>query len=208
MLDNPVRGRFNAWFFAALEDYMHRQYADIKPRLLRDAPSVLVELGPGSGASLRYLRSGTRLIAFEPNLYMHPILKRRARQYGIDLDLRGLCGEEIDLPPASADFVFGFCVLCSVRQPEQVIAEVRRILKRGGRFACIEHIAAPDGSPIRRVQRLLRKPWRWLFEGCDLCRDTGTKLRASGFSRVEVEPLVLPNMFAPIRPQIAALCVK
>lgn len=208
MSRHPIRGRFNAWFFKALDGYMHSQYADIKPRLLHEAPSVVVELGPGSGANLRYLRPGTRLIAFEPNLYMHPILRQRARQYGIDLDLRALTGEELDLPTGSADFVFTSLVLCSAQQPEKVIAEVRRVLKRGGRFACIEHVVAPDGSPIRGVQRLLRKPWKWIFEGCDLCRDTGRKLRSSGFSRVEVVPLELPKMFKPIRHQIAALCEK
>jgi SAM-dependent methyltransferase len=208
MLDHPVRGRFNAWFFQALDGYMHSRYAEIKPRLLRGAPPVMVELGPGSGGSLRYLRPGTRLIAFEPNQYMHPILRRRARQYGIDLDLRGLAGEETDLPAGSADFVFSTNVLCSVRQPDKVLAEVQRILKVGGRFACIEHVAAPDDSPESGVQRVLRKPWQWIFEGCDLCRDTGSHLRASGFARVEVEPLVLPDMFSPIRHQIAAICVK
>jgi hypothetical protein len=58
------------------------------------------------------------------------------------------------------------------------------------------------------VQRLLRKPWKWTFTGCDLCRDTGASLRASGFSRIELQPLVLPNMFTPIRHQIAAVCVN
>jgi SAM-dependent methyltransferase len=204
----PIRGRFNAWFFRALDCYMHSQYADIKPRLLREAPSVMVELGPGSGTNLRYLRPGTRLIAFEPNLYMHPNLRRRAREYGIDLDLRGTSGEDIDLPSASVDFVFSSCVLCSVGRPEKVIAEVRRVLRHGGRFACIEHVAAPEGSPIQGVQRLLRKPWQWIFAGCDLCRDTGTRLLGAGFAEVDVQPLELPKMFVPIRPQIAAVCVK
>lgn len=208
MIDDPIRGRFNAWFFEALDGYMHRQYADIKPRLLREAPSVVVELGPGSGANLRYLRPGTRLIAFEPNQYMHPILQRRAEHFGIDLDLRDVTGESLDLASASVDFVFSSHVLCTARQPEKVISEVRRVLRRGGRFACIEHVAAPEGSPIQGVQRLLRKPWQWIFEGCDLCRDTGSRLRAAGFAAVDVQPLELPNMFVPIRPQIATVCVK
>ena len=70
MIDNPVRGRFNAWFFAALDGYMHWKYADIKSRLFEQAPPVVVELGPGSGANLRYLPRGSRLIAIEPNRHM------------------------------------------------------------------------------------------------------------------------------------------
>ncbi len=208
MIDNPIRGRFNAWFLAALDGYMHWKYAGIKSGLFKQAPSVVVELGPGPGANLRYLPRGTRLIAIEPNRHMHPILQERARQRGIELDLRGLAGEQMDLPSESVDFVFGSLVLCTVDNPKQVIAEVLRVLKPGGYFACVEHVEAPAGSAIRRLQHFVRRPWKWAFEGCDLCRDTGATLRSSGFSSVEVKPLILPTMFIPIRHQITALCIK
>ena len=208
MNDNPVRSRFNAWFLSALDGYMHWKYADIKSALLKNAPAVLVELGPGSGANFRYLPRGTRLIAIEPNKYMHPRLKRRANQLGIDLDLRVLDGEQLDLASQSVDFVFGSLVLCTVEQPRQVISEVRRVLRPGGRFACIEHVEAPVGSSIRRLQHAIRGPWKWVFEGCDLCRDTAEMLRTSGFSRVDVSPIVVPTMFIPIRHQITAMCVN
>ena len=208
MIDNPVRGRLNAWFFAALDGYMHRKYAGIKSRLLADAPPVVVELGPGAGANLRYLRAGTRLIAVEPNVRMHDVLRRRAREFGIELDLRGLSGEQLDLPSASADFVFSSLVLCSVDSPDQVLAEVRRVLRPGGRFSCVEHVAAPAGSKINGLQRAIKRPWKWVFEGCDLCRDTGGTLRSAGFARVDVQPLVLPTVVVPIRHQIAATCIN
>lgn len=208
MIDNPVRGRFNAWFFAALEGYMHGKYAGIKSRLLAGVPPVIVEIGPGSGANLRYLPAGTRLIAIEPNLHMHAALRRRAEQCGIDLDLRGLAGENLDLPSASVDFVFSSLVLCSVDKPDQVLSEIRRVLRPGGRFACIEHVVAPRGSGIHGLQRLIKRPWRWVFEGCNLCRDTGSTLRSAGFAQVDIQTLVLPTVFVPIRPQIAAVCIN
>jgi ubiquinone/menaquinone biosynthesis C-methylase UbiE len=208
MIDNPVRSRFNAWFFAALDGYMHRKYAGIKSALLKNAPAVVVELGPGSGVTLRYLSRGTTLIAIEPNKYMHRRLTQRANHLGIDLDLRGLAGEQIDLAAQSVDFVFSSLVLCSVEQPRQVISEVRRILKSGGRFACVEHVEAPAGTAIRRLQRTIREPWKWVFEGCDLCRDTGEMLKTAGFSEVDVVPIVVSTIFIPIRHQITAMCVK
>jgi len=208
VIDNAVRGRFNAWFLAALDGYMHWKYSDIKQRLLERAPQVVVELGPGSGANLRYLSRGTRLIAIEPNRHMHPILRRRAKECGIELDLRGLAGEKLDLPSASVDFVFSALVLCSVEEPERVIAEVRRVLRPGGRFACVEHVAAPAGSSTHGIQRLIRRQWKWVFEGCDLCRDTASTLRSSGFAQVEVQSIVMPTILVPIRHQIAALCVN
>jgi SAM-dependent methyltransferase len=208
VIDNPIRGRFNAWFFEALDGYMHRKYSGIKSQLLEQAPATVVELGSGAGANLRYLPRSCRLIAIEPNVRMHSALRRRAAERGIELDLRGLRGEELDIPTGSVDFVFSSLVLCSVERPEQVISEVRRILKPGGRFACVEHVVAPEGSTILTMQQLIRRPWKWLFEGCELCRDTGATLRSSGFSRVDVQSLVLPTIFIPIRHQIAAMCVN
>lgn len=208
MIDNPVRGRFNAWLFAALDSYMHRKYANIKSNLLANIPSVVVELGSGSGANLRYLPVGTRLIAIEPNRQMHDVLRRQAQRYGIDLDLRSLAGEELDIPSASVDFVFSSLVLCSVDRPEQVLAEVRRVLRPGGHFVCIEHVAAPVGSGIHGLQRMIKRPWKWVFEGCDLCRDTSSTLRSAGFAHVDVQPLVLHTILLPIRYQIAAVCVN
>jgi SAM-dependent methyltransferase len=208
VIDNPIRGRFNAWFFQALDGYMHWKYCETKSRLFQRAPATVVELGSGTGANLRYLPRGIRLIAIEPNVRMHPALRRRAAERGIELDLRGLRGEELDIPTGSVDFVFSSLVLCSVERPEQVIAEVRRVLKPGGRFACVEHVVAPEGSTIRAIQQVIRRPWKWVFEGCELCRDTGATLRSAGFSRVDVQSLVLPTIFVPIRHHIAAMCVN
>ena len=208
LMDHPVRGRFNAGLLALLDGTMHRHYGPLKTRLLRDAPPVVVELGPGTGANLRYLPPGTRLIAIEPNRHMHPLLQRQAAARGIQLDLRGLAGEALDLPDASVDLVFSSLVLCSVARPAQVIAEVQRVLRPGGRFRCIEHVAAPAGSGLATLQQRLRRPWQWLFEGCDLCRDTGAALQTAGFGSVRVEPLRLDTVFVPIRHQIVAECVK
>ena len=208
MIDNPIRGRINAWFFAALDGYMHWKYKDIKSRLVGQAPLVIVEIGPGSGANLRYLPRGTRLIAIEPNRHMHALLRRRAKQRGIELDLRGLFGEQLDLQSESVDFVFSSLVLCSVENPKRVIAEVLRVLRPGGRFACVEHVEAPAGSVNHRLQRLIKRPWKWVFEGCDLCRDTTSTLQTAGFAQVNVQPLILPTIFIPIRHQITAVCLK
>lgn len=208
VLDNAVRGRFNAWFFDALDGYMHWKYAAIKSQLLADVPRVLVELGPGAGANLRYLPKGTRLIAIEPNRHFHGVLRRRASERGIELDLRGLAGEALDLADESVDFVFSSLVLCSVTDPRAVVAEVLRVLRPGGRFACVEHVQAPAGTAMRSLQRTIASPWKWVFEGCDLCRNTGSTLREAGFSQVTVLPMVLPTVFVPIRHQITAICVK
>jgi SAM-dependent methyltransferase len=95
-----------------------------------------------------------------------------------------------------------------VTDPERALAEVRRVLRPDGRFWCVEHVAAPEGSRIARVQRLVKRPWRWFFEGCDTHRDVAGLLRKAGFTAVEITPFTLRTAFLPIRPQIAAVAVR
>lgn len=205
---NRLRGPVNAALFTVLDGSFDRALGARKRRLLADLPDEVVELGPGVGANLRYLRPGTRLVAVEPNPAMHARLRARAAARGVDLDLRDVVGERIDLPDASADVVICTLVLCTVADPGRVAAEVLRILHPGGRFVLLEHVAAPPGTRTRRLQHALAGPWAWCFEGCDLQRDTATLLRHAGFASVDLESYAMRSPLVPINAQIAGTAVK
>ena len=202
-----MRGWLNAWLLDALDGYMHRKYGARKVRLFGAIPATVVDLGAGSGANFRYFPPHTHVVAVEPSTHMHTRLQQRARQHGLALDLHEAGGEALDLPDASVDLVCASLVLCTVPDPSRVVAEVRRVLRPGGRFVTIEHVAAPPGSGIARLQRAVRRPWRWTFEGCELCNQTAAVLGAAGFRSVEIEPFRLGTVFLPLRYQIAATCI-
>lgn len=206
--DNPVRSRANAAFFGLMDRYMHWKLGALKARLFAQLPSVVVELGAGTGANFRYLRPGTKVIAIEPNRHMHPRLRRNAARWNIELEIRQLGAEGIDLDDASVDAVISSLVLCTVEDQAQALREVLRVLRPGGKLVCIEHVAAPAHSFIGRIQRWVFRPWRWAFEGCHTHRDTALGLRAAGFGAVAIESFDLRSVFLPVRPQIAAVCVK
>jgi ubiquinone/menaquinone biosynthesis C-methylase UbiE len=205
---HAVRGWFNAWLLEALDGYQHRKYAALKREMFGGLPHTVLELGAGDGANFRYLAPGTRVIAIEPNVHMHRWLRARAARHGIDVDVRAATAQALPLADRTVDAVISSLVLCTVPDPARVLAEVRRVLRPGGRYWCIEHVAAPEGSALAGLQRALRRPWRWMFEGCETSRDTARLLREAGFASVEVTPFTLPTVFAPIRPQIAAVAVR
>lgn len=203
VIDHPVRGWLNAAFFRLVDGYVHRRIGERKEALFAGLPNQVVELGPGTGANLRYLRSGTHLIAIEPNPHMHPALARSAAARGVSLDVRPVGAETTGLPAASVDAVVCTLVLCTVPDPAAALAEVLRILRPGGRMLFVEHVAAPRGGALAWLQRLLRRPWRWAFEGCDLHRSTADLLHAAGFTSVELERYRLRSLFLPVNEQIA-----
>ena len=202
-----MRGSFNAWLLDVLDGYMHRKYGPLKARLFGDVPATVVDLGAGSGANFRYFPPRTRVVAVEPSVHMHERLRRKAMRHELALELHEAGGETLALPDASVDLVCTSLVLCTVPDPERVVAEVRRVLRPGGRFVAIEHVAAPAGSGIAALQRAIRRPWRWLFEGCELCNQTTAVLRGAGFSTVHIEPFRLGTVFLPLRYQITATCI-
>jgi len=204
---NPVRGRLNSAFFALMGGYINQRLAVHKREIFSQVRGVVAEIGAGNGPNLRYLPPDTTVHAIEPNPYVHRRLARTAAVHGIDLTIHPVPGEAIDLDDASVDAVMCTWVLCTVHDPAQVLREIHRILRPGGRFAFIEHVAAPRGA-VRCVQRLVRRPWQWAFEGCHADRDTAAAIRAAGFTSVEITEFRFRSSFVPVRTQIAGIAVR
>lgn len=204
---HPLRGRLNSAFFWAMGGYINWHMRKHKARVFADLPSNVVELGSGVGANLRYLPTGAQLIAIEPNPYMHARLRKAARRRGVDLGIRSVVGERIDLPDASTDAVISSLVLCTVADPVAVLAEVRRILRPGGRFSFAEHVVAKPHTLTRGLQRIMRRPWAWVFEGCSCERDLAGLITSAGFAGVDIHPYRIHSPFVPFNSHIAGTAI-
>jgi SAM-dependent methyltransferase len=200
-----ARGPFNAAFFSLMGPFLELNLRRHKRRVFADLPRTVVELGSGVGANLAHLPPGSTLVAIEPNPHMHRRLQAAADRRGVHLDLRDRVAERTGLPDDSVDAVISSLVLCTVADPAEVLAEVRRILRPGGTYRFVEHVAARPGTPTRFLQRALRRPWAWTFEGCSCERDLAGALRAAGFARLDLEPYRLHTPFVSFNPQIAGI---
>jgi len=206
--NNSVRGRLNAWFFQAFDNYIHGLVQEHKIELLSDLPSHILEIGAGVGANFRYLRKGTSLTAVEPNPHMLPGLEKQAAIYDITLNVLQCSAQDIPLEDDSVDAVICTLVLCTVPDPAIALGEIRRVLKPGGQFVFLEHVAAPTGSWRGRIQALVHRPWHYLFEGCHTNRRTEVLIRNAGFSSVEMNSYVLRGPFYPVNSQISGISIK
>jgi ubiquinone/menaquinone biosynthesis C-methylase UbiE len=203
-------GRFNAWFFDSLDGYLNHVGRHHKQAAFGGLGARrVVELGAGTGANVAFLQPGTELIAVEPNVHMHARLTRNCARAGVELTLLADPAERIPLPDASVDEVICSLVLCTVADPHTVLAEVRRILRPGGRFRFVEHVAAPRRGPRRALQRALQRPWGWLFEGCDPTRHTAVAIERAGFTAVRAEHRKFRHsLFWPVNTAIWGTAVR
>ena len=187
LADRRLRTRFEAWLLDSSADDVHRRYGERKQRAIGSMTGTVVELGPGTGANMRYYPPGVKVIGIEPNPGMHDLLRAKAAEHEVDLEIRTVGAEGIEVPDAGADGVVGTLVLCGVDDPAEVLREVRRILRPGGTYFFFEHVVAPEGTGTRCAQRILKRPHRWLFNGCVVDRDLRTAIESAGFDAVEIE---------------------
>ncbi len=141
--------------------------ADWRRDLLADLSGVVVELGAGTGHNLRWYSSAVdRLVLTEPDPHMRARLEARVAEQRLTSDGPGQIevldrhGEALGLDDGSADAVVATLVLCSVPDPEAVLTEIQRVLRPGGRFAYLEHVAADDATRDLRWQRFFEPVWK------------------------------------------------
>ena len=198
--------RIHAWLLARCGVGYERMVAERKRALLAGLKGDILEIGPGAGPNLGYYPKECRWIGVEPNPFMHPYLRQAAERAGLKIEIRTLLAEKLPSADRSIDAVVSTLVLCSVRDPEMVLGEVLRVLKPGGRFVFLEHVAAPEGTRLRKLQRFLRPVWKRVADGCHPDRETGPAIERAGFSDVHYENFHLP--LGPVGTQICGYAVK
>jgi len=146
------------------------------------ATGDVLEVGIGTALNAPFYEKARvrRIVGVDPGLQMHPLALRRIRQAGLDVELVGLSAERLPLPDRSFDSVVCTYTLCSIPDPAAALAEIRRVLRPGGKLLFSEHGVAPDES-VRRWQRRLQRVWGPLAGGCSLSLDLPAVLQAAGF---------------------------
>ena len=209
-MDAPKAGfrqRVFAWALARFNTRYERFVSEHKRRVFADVAGIVLEIGPGTGVNLRYLLPDrVRWMSVEPNRFMELYLRQEARRVGMPIEIRIGTADALPVADNSVDAAISTLVLCCVPCPQRCLQEVLRVLKPGGRFIFIEHVAAPRGTPLRCIQDLVTPFWKRLGDGCHPNRETWVELEGAGFQRVRYDEITAPTPI--VAPQIMGVAVK
>ena len=195
-----------AWVMARGSGGYDRLVAARKRALLSNLHGLVVEIGPGTGPNLPYFAPDVRWTGLEPNLHMHPYLRKEAARLGREIEIRSVGAPHLDFDDNSVDAVVSTLVLCSVPNLPRTLAEILRVLKPGGRLVFIEHVAAPRGTLGRALQEIVEPVWKVVADGCHPDRETWAAIERAGFSSVRYDRF---DMHVPVvGPHIAGVAVK
>jgi ubiquinone/menaquinone biosynthesis C-methylase UbiE len=128
--------------------------ADGREWACSQASGEVLEVAIGTGRNLPFYRSDVRLTGVEFSPAMLDIARERASALHRHVDLRLGDAQALDLPDATFDTVVCTLSLCAIPDERRAIAEMKRVLRPGGRLVLVDHVA---GAPawVRAVQWLL-----------------------------------------------------
>jgi len=165
-----------------------RQYGSKKKELFKGVKGRILEIGPGTGVNLRFFDKDVNWIGIEPNQAMHPYLKSEAERLGINAEIKTGMSEHVHIENESVDHVVSTIVLCSVKNVENTLNEIKRVLKPGGTFLFLEHQADKPWTWRRMIQNIVPYTrWRYFSDGCTPSRSLGRAIESVGFEKVSYQ---------------------
>ena len=151
------------------------------------ASGLVLEIAVGTGRNLGYYSPEIRLLGIDISPRMIAIAQERARAVGRQADLRVGDAQALEIPDESVDTVVSTLSLCSIPDDRKAVSEVKRVLRPGGRFILMEHVASPF-----RLVRVFQKALDWITvrtEGDHQVREPLVHLQAERFRIDSIERL-------------------
>jgi ubiquinone/menaquinone biosynthesis C-methylase UbiE len=156
--------------------------AQRRKRLLQHVTGQVLEIGAGTGANADKYTA----LAGDPNGLLVATDVHFGRLTAIshkNASIRPACVDAQQLPfqDNSFDTVVGTLVFCSIPDPLQALAEIKRVIRPKGRLILLEHVRG-NGFVSRRFTDWGQIPWGALQSDCQLNRETVKTVGEAGFT--------------------------
>lgn len=185
-----------------LQDLMMGMMDDLRPDTIEAAEGEVLEVGFGTGRNLRLYPPGVKSVTgVDPMVTdgVAPVEERIARApFPVE---RTALRADGDLPfdAGRFDTVVTTWTLCSIPDAGKALAEMRRVLKPGGRYVFIEHGRSESASTARWQDRI-NPIWRRIGDGCNINRKIDRLVEGGGFELTSLDRFTGkgPSIFAAL----------
>jgi 2-polyprenyl-3-methyl-5-hydroxy-6-metoxy-1,4-benzoquinol methylase len=117
------------------EAFLDRNLRRMEPFFGLRPPASALDIGAAQGVTLTaFAKRGFQAVGVEPWEPAIEVSRGLAAETGVQLDIRPGVAESLPFEDASVDFANAYSVLEHVDDPDQVMREVFRVLKRPGAF--------------------------------------------------------------------------
>lgn len=149
------------------------------------AEGKVLEIAVGTGRNLELYPRGANITGIDISETMLEIGRRHAADLGREVDLRIGDAQALEFEDESFDTVVCTLSLCSIPDARLSVAEMKRVLRPGGRLLLLDHVRSPSRI-VYAVQRALELITLRLA-GDHLTRRPLEHLRSEGFEITKLE---------------------
>ena len=143
------------------------------------ASGEVLEVAVGTGRNFPFYPAGVQLTGIDLSPAMLEIARKKADELSLDADLRESDAQELPFSDASFDTVVCTLSLCNIPDDRRAIAEMKRVLRPGGRLLLLDHVKASSKAWLAAQRVLELLSWRF---ACDhLLRRPLEHVVAEGF---------------------------
>jgi ubiquinone/menaquinone biosynthesis C-methylase UbiE len=193
-----IKPRFQDWAMGMMDD--------MRPDALSEAHGEVLEVGFGTARNLRHYPEAVESVTGIDPLVTEGVeaVERRIARTPFPV-VRTALRADTGLPfdAGRFDCIVTTWTLCSIPDALAALAEMRRVLKPGGRYLFIEHGRSEQPSTARWQDRV-NPLWRRLFDGCNINRSIDELVAKGGFELTSLDrfpgkgPKLIANMYRGI----------
>jgi ubiquinone/menaquinone biosynthesis C-methylase UbiE len=171
----------------------NKQLTPFRERVIGAAEGTVLEIGVGSGMNLPFYRPPVQeVLALEPAPRLVTMARSASRETSMPVRFLEASAEAIPLDQHSVDTIVTTWTFCSIPQAATALADMRRVLRPGGKLLFVEHGMAPDEG-VRWWQDRLTPAWRRISGGCHLNRPIRSMIEGAGFRIDRIETGYIPG---------------
>ena len=177
------------WIKPRFQDLAMRQMNPLREDTIVDAEGEVLEIGFGTGLNLEFYGPAVKsLVGIDPlDVSDVASVQQRIRSVSFPIERQSLRADGgLPFDAGRFDTVVTTWTLCSIPEVAKALAEMRRVLRPGGRYVFVEHGRA-DAESTARWQDRINPLWNRMCDGCNINRKIDRLVEDGGFELTSLD---------------------